>query len=384
MNIVQVTPQPVETAAMGGSIRMHGLLESRIGEDTIRRFAQYHWPFPEGSEYLVVGPDYVEYKHRSLVHSALGFVGGKWNLPLLLHVAVPWFSSGPQLEQWARTADVVFLERPWQLAAVAPLIDDTPLVYSSHNYEPEMIDASLSAVDRWVQRIERRAITRADLVVTTSKRDERLYREAFDIDTPIHVAPSAATPRPNWPSGTDTELDIDTTSETTLALFVGSKHLPNVKAVEHIVEFASDRRLAGNVHFLVAGNVCESFDAEKLPSNITLLGFVDSLDPYYATCDVGLNPITTGGGTNMKMLEYFAHGLCVLTTPFGARGIEADPERHYLSEPVENFPAVLSSLDTDEAESIGAEARTLVETKLNWSRVSSNLFERVEEITTRS
>jgi hypothetical protein len=39
-------------------------------------------------------------------------------------------------------------------------------------------------------------------------------------------------------------------------------------------------------------------------------------------CDVGLNPVTTGAGSNVKLPTYLACGLDVVTTPFGARGFE--------------------------------------------------------------
>ncbi len=36
--------------------------------------------------------------------------------------------------------------------------------------------------------------------------------------------------------------------------------------------------------------------------------------------DVGLNPVTTGGGSNVKLPAYLAAGLPVVTTAFGLRG----------------------------------------------------------------
>jgi hypothetical protein len=37
---------------------------------------------------------------------------------------------------------------------------------------------------------------------------------------------------------------------------------------------------------------------------------------------VALNPVTTGSGSNMKVLRYLTCGLPVLSTPFGMRGFE--------------------------------------------------------------
>ena len=39
-------------------------------------------------------------------------------------------------------------------------------------------------------------------------------------------------------------------------------------------------------------------------------------------CFLALNPVTEGSGRNLKMVDYLAHGLPVLSTPIGVRGFE--------------------------------------------------------------
>jgi hypothetical protein len=43
-------------------------------------------------------------------------------------------------------------------------------------------------------------------------------------------------------------------------------------------------------------------------------------DDYAVTGFIGLNPVVTGGGTNLKLLNYLSRGMPVMTTPFGTRG----------------------------------------------------------------
>jgi glycosyltransferase involved in cell wall biosynthesis len=50
---------------------------------------------------------------------------------------------------------------------------------------------------------------------------------------------------------------------------------------------------------------------------------------WLARATVGLNPILTGSGTNLKMAEYAAWGLPVLSTAFGARGGIWKEDSHY-------------------------------------------------------
>ena len=37
---------------------------------------------------------------------------------------------------------------------------------------------------------------------------------------------------------------------------------------------------------------------------------------------LALNPVTEGSGRNLKMIDYLAHGLPILSTPIGIRGFE--------------------------------------------------------------
>jgi hypothetical protein len=44
------------------------------------------------------------------------------------------------------------------------------------------------------------------------------------------------------------------------------------------------------------------------------------LGAILAAADAGLNPVTSGGGSNVKLPTYLGAGLAVVSTPFGLRG----------------------------------------------------------------
>jgi glycosyltransferase involved in cell wall biosynthesis len=58
--------------------------------------------------------------------------------------------------------------------------------------------------------------------------------------------------------------------------------------------------------------------------------FVQDLAPLYAAADVAVVPLRAGGGTRIKILEAFAHGVPVVTTSLGAEGIDATDGVHLL------------------------------------------------------
>ncbi len=58
--------------------------------------------------------------------------------------------------------------------------------------------------------------------------------------------------------------------------------------------------------------------------NIVYPGFVEDISEYFKAADIFLNPIMTGGGVKTKAIEAIAYGCKVISTQFGAMGIEAE------------------------------------------------------------
>lgn len=60
------------------------------------------------------------------------------------------------------------------------------------------------------------------------------------------------------------------------------------------------------------------------------VGLVEDIDAAYAGISAVVAPIQAGGGTRIKILEAFAFGKPVVSTPLGAEGIECEDEVHLL------------------------------------------------------
>jgi glycosyltransferase involved in cell wall biosynthesis len=159
---------------------------------------------------------------------------------------------------------------------------------------------------------------------------ERLYvcseldRARLGADT-VRVLPNVVEtpPQPEHPAGSFTFL------------FVGNlDYYPNGDAVRWFAREALPalRALApAGFRVLVAGN-------GKAPPELAHAGAVRDLGPCYAAADVAIVPLRAGGGTRIKILEAFAHGVPVVSTPVGAEGLEAgDGEHLLLGEDAEAF-----------------------------------------------
>jgi glycosyltransferase involved in cell wall biosynthesis len=101
--------------------------------------------------------------------------------------------------------------------------------------------------------------------------------------------------------------------------FIGSNFPPNQEAVRKIVEVAEE---VEDGYFVIMGNICNYLKSKDIPRNIDLRGYVneEEKEDIYRNTKIALNPIYSGSGSNIKVLEYFEYGLPVLSTRKGARG----------------------------------------------------------------
>jgi Glycosyl transferases group 1 len=58
---------------------------------------------------------------------------------------------------------------------------------------------------------------------------------------------------------------------------------------------------------------------------MTVTGRVAQIEPYFAAADFAINPMFSGAGTNVKMADFIAARLPILSTEFGARGFNLAP-----------------------------------------------------------
>jgi len=49
---------------------------------------------------------------------------------------------------------------------------------------------------------------------------------------------------------------------------------------------------------------------------------IENIEQYYKISKIALNPVFSGSGTNIKILDYLNHDLPVISTDFGMRGYD--------------------------------------------------------------
>lgn len=130
-----------------------------------------------------------------------------------------------------------------------------------------------------------------------------------------------------------TRAELGVASDERVLMFAGSAYAPNLEALADLKAFAREESAflaEQRVRFLVLGAM------ERQPYRdgaVIATGRVPEVLPYFAAADAGLNPIVRGAGANVKLFEYMAAGLPVISTVFGVRGSELSPEDYVAFEP---------------------------------------------------
>jgi len=264
-------------------------------------------------------------------------------------------------------ADILGVER-----AAAPFVDATPGVGKRDV-------ASATAVVGSVARAERTLVQAATRVLAASEQDVRRLAELYgrDIASIEYVPNGVSLPDDPWLEH-DRRARLKASlgfADRPVALFVGSDHGPNHEAADVLVTAARGRPQWA---FVVAGSICDYAGLRRAPDNVLPVGLVAQaeLSTLLRAADVGLNPMLRGSGTNLKMLDYAAHGALVLSTEIGARGLGFVADTHYISFEPERLAQLLESLEPELPSPrlpMRTAARELAEKNFSWRTIADRI-----------
>jgi glycosyltransferase involved in cell wall biosynthesis len=210
-------------------------------------------------------------------------------------------------------------------------------VYGAQNVEIEWFERvgpALTRRARWAGRLaalEREALAMADLVVAVSAADKEQFVTRYGVDAgKIAVvdngfdAEHLRAPTPDQKRGAREALGL--APDERGLLFLGTDFEHNRRAAEALFTTVVPALETLSARLFVVGGVGARFAARALAEGggrVRAVPEQSDLTPYLWGCDVGLNPVTTGAGSNVKLPTYLAAGLDVVSTPFGLRGFDA-------------------------------------------------------------
>lgn len=291
------------------------------------------------------------------------------------------------LTKAVRRADVVVTAHPYSIYAIlnARNRPDMPIVFDSQNVEVRQKASVLQEFPHYleeIRRIERTALEASDRTLACSSLDAAGFAEEYGVDAArITIIENGvdAIGVPFVPPEKTSEMRSSLgISSRLMAVFGGSFHAPNIHAAESIIALA---KKIPQMVFVFLGGVCNHsvLKSQRL-KNVICLGEVDESTKWlvFNIADIGLNPMELGSGTNIKMFEYAAAGLAVLSTPFGARGIPLQPGQDFIVAEIGEMEAELGRLtvgDRERLEAMGQLARQKVKDVADWSTIGRRYSE---------
>jgi len=220
---------------------------------------------------------------------------------------------------------------------------------------------------------EMRQLPRFDAVIAMSEYDRQVLQRRLP-RLFIEVIPNGVDcahfiPRPQ-----------STSTEKTL-LFVGNfHHPPNVDAVRFLLDqiWPQLMQVYPSLRLIIVGPEPPPEVQAAANARLIVTGRVADVREYYAQADAIVVPLRFGSGTRIKILEAFAAGVPVVSTPLGIEGINAEPEKHFLqAETPQAFVQQIGRLLNTPVlgESLAREARRLVEEQYDWKALARRQFD---------
>jgi glycosyltransferase involved in cell wall biosynthesis len=290
---------------------------------------------------------------------------------------------GAAIARAASDAACVVASHPYMARTIAASAPGRPLWYEAQDVELDLKTPALgdSATGRdllqRVAEVEAHCWTTSELVFACARRDLVRLGELFgptkalQLEVPNGVATDEL---PFVDRARRAEIKSALGLDHGLALFVGSWHPPNIEAAEKILRLAPD---LPDIVFVIAGSVGLALSKHLVPANVMILGELDdaTIQLLLSAADVGLNPMETGSGTNLKVLTYFAAGTPLISTPFGVRGIAIEPDVHCRIVGLDGFSQAIRSAihEADGTDRQARAARDLVEDRYSWTRIARDL-----------
>jgi len=280
-------------------------------------------------------------------------------------------------------ADILIHECPFMLEYDLMFgLDNKLRIYNSYNYETHLMRQMWQGKRapryiEYVEYLESRLVTGCDLCFCISEEERNAFVRDFAVDPgKLVLVPNGINPA-DYPYNSKSEAGKDGVS----ALFVGSFHPPNLTAVQFIIDELADH--CPNVTFVIAGECTRTIHSSD-KKNVKVLGKVSDELKYelLAKTDIAINPMFAGGGTNIKVLEFLAAGMPLISTRTGTRGLDLIPNVHFVAAGRNDFSRQLNALaqDIELQRRISQRGRQFVEENYSWESIAFSARKAIDSV----
>lgn len=384
--------QVLDPPVGGGRIRIYELYRhiAALGFE-VSYVGAYDWPGPVYRDQMLA-PHFREcvtpltqphFAHNRRYEQA---TGGKTTIDVTIPKLLKFSPRFRRMaEEHGKNAEIVIISHPWVYPSV-PRRPEQKLIYDSHNCEyfvkKQILGDTAAGLElvQEVRELEGKLCREADLIFVCSDGDADQFVDLYGISRDkIVLVPNGVDVEGIQPPSPDerdfARRQFELPPSQPVLIFIGSGYGPNTEAAAFLVKEVAPR--LPNCTIMIAGSVKDSYQAShglQCPANVTWLGTIEAARrlSLYQAADIALNPMFSGSGTNLKMLDYFAAGLPVVSTQAGARGLELTDDDCIVCSS-DQFVAKIEELvdNPTTRHRIGTNARNLAIERYAWSLIAA-------------
>ncbi len=221
--------------------------------------------------------------------------------------------------------DIIVFEGPWLFPLLENELIGKFVIYDAHNVEFNLRKENVYQEE--TKDIEGSLVKRADIIFALSKEDKQSIIDIYNKnENKVIYLPQTKKPQEYAWKGYQSHDFV----------FIGSMYIPNIEALRVVENLAAK---FPEFKFHIIGDFSKV--RKKKLKNMIYHGEMNEAQkrPIFNNVLAGLNPVLTGGGRNLKMLDYFSYGLPVITTATGFRGLDLEEWKDIVFiDEVANFP----------------------------------------------
>lgn len=392
LRVTVIDMQPITPAVGGGRQRLLGLYHA-LGQDIECIYVgTYDWPGESlRDQQLTPGLREIAVPLSAAHHKAAAALAKKMGGRTVIDIAFPdqVYLSEEYLTMARRqiaSADVVVFSHPWCYPALRGELKAHQLViYDSQNVEALLrsllhndLPQASSLLAR-VAEVEYQICREADLVLACSHEDREIFARVYDLDwSKLRVVPNGIFVFAHTLQTSAERLAAKQAlgvSQQALVIFVGSDYGPNNDAAKYVNEKLAC--MLPDVAFGIIGGCSSKLSPGAMAPNVLALGQLDEERKlrWMQAADLAVNPLAAGSGTSIKMFDFMAAGLPIVTTEIGARGIAHVGAAPFVVAALDDFAGAVTGLLRNEPdrEKYAHQARQTVEQFYAWERISPAL-----------
>ncbi len=397
-----VTDNQVLDPAVGGArVRVKELCEKLAAHFPTEYIGAYDWPGPPSTDTHPVP----NWHCRVFALSPWQYKAARWlqgYVPggSVIDVSFSWMTRLSQnfvraLRKTVAESEVIVFSHPWVYPLAKDLLEGKLVIYDAHNFEYALRSKLLSSsfagrrLSDSVKQIEGDLVRRSDDVWVCSWEDADGIGSTYNVPRErFHLLPNCADTQALRPATSAEKADAKAAHGWTgrvVGVFVGSGYRPNTEAVAFLIEQLAPA--FPQIVFAIAGSVKDDYlrtrSADSLPENVNLMGVIEEQELYsvLGAADIAFNPVDIGSGTNLKLVQYMAAGLAIISTDTGIRGIERGAEVCAIADRSQ-FAAILDRLEKDPGlrAQMGRSARREAEKHFDWANELDRAAQRINSL----